>query len=240
MTKLYAAAACWLLASGSALAGDLPTRKAAPAPQPLPTPYNWTGVYGGLNVAWAGSTETFNTYRSTTGLLVASGNDNTSGFRGGGQIGYRYQLPSNFVLGASASLDYGQTLSVTYNDPTGSSTLRSSSNLSGDLVAHLGYAFGDVLPYVLGGYTWANSDLSRNQLTGNGAPPSFTEQTNATRSGWTVGGGVGYHIFGNWDVFAQYKYSQFQSVNISFPLAKVHTDSKVWSDAALLGLNYKF
>src|SRR5262245_13465023 len=84
---------------GAASAADMAV-KARPAPPPLPPPCVWCGFYIGLN---AGGTWDRNdaTYTQLPGGLVnptASVRLDTSGFIGGGQVGYNWQW-SNFVLG---------------------------------------------------------------------------------------------------------------------------------------------
>src|SRR5215471_10604661 len=85
-------AAALLLLSSSAFAADLPIRK---APPPLPIPvYNWTGFYigGNLGGAWEDTT-------LTDSHFGVSFSNNRSGFIGGGQIGYNWQVSPQFVLG---------------------------------------------------------------------------------------------------------------------------------------------
>jgi len=76
---------CVALASGSALAADLPSRKAAPASEPPAPIFSWTGLYVGANVGggWGAS------YRGGSQGYVL----------GGGQIGYNLQLSPLFVAG---------------------------------------------------------------------------------------------------------------------------------------------
>jgi outer membrane immunogenic protein len=88
-----------LTATNAASAADISAR---PAPLPLAfvaPPFSWTGFYVGANLGggWAGSTLS----DSFTG---ASLGNSTSGFVGGGQLGYNYQI-GNFVLGPEWTFD---------------------------------------------------------------------------------------------------------------------------------------
>ena len=110
------------LASGIALAADLPSRKAPPpmAPAPIMT---WTGFYAGLNVGygWAADPAT----RLTGGTafvdpalagaflnlpaaaaLGASGVAPASkgGFLGGAQVGFNYQMSPSLLVGLEADI----------------------------------------------------------------------------------------------------------------------------------------
>jgi outer membrane immunogenic protein len=110
-----------ILSAGSALAADLPSRK-APPPVYIPPPL-WTGFYLGLNAGYswdANPNITTGGYgvagefdrnfpgfdHVTPDALSASGiaNANSSGFIGGVQAGYNYQWGSNFVVGLEADL----------------------------------------------------------------------------------------------------------------------------------------
>ncbi|MBM3642676.1 MAG: porin family protein, partial [Alphaproteobacteria bacterium] len=120
MNKTLSVAALALAMTGSALAADLPRYKAPPPPPPPPP--MWTGFYVGLNAGgtWGNS----NNVRTWSAPIVnfpgsadaaryaafsafgASGitQGNTSGFIGGGQIGYNWQFYNSFVGGVEADI----------------------------------------------------------------------------------------------------------------------------------------
>ena len=119
MKTLLAATASLALLAGSALAADLPSRKAPVAPPPPPP--MWTGFYAGLNAGGtfgnnsAPNTTTWNVYRYpssadyvSAALLSGSAfNNGSGGFIGGGQIGYNWQIPygsAGFVSGIEADI----------------------------------------------------------------------------------------------------------------------------------------
>src|SRR5690242_2411029 len=87
-----------------AWAADLPY-KARPAPPP---PFSWTGFYVGANIGGAWS-------NGAIADVVTGANLNTdsSGFIGGGQVGFNYQF-NTFVLGLEWDID-GTTISKTSN-----------------------------------------------------------------------------------------------------------------------------
>jgi outer membrane immunogenic protein len=128
-----------LFLTASAQAADLPTLKGPPPAAPVPPPLLWTGFYAGLNAGYGGSATTnanasgaplvdgiafmANTLDpprqlAGTGLLpgaTALANSGVasvgqSGFVGGGQIGYNYQLGSSVVVGLEADFQ-GSTMS---------------------------------------------------------------------------------------------------------------------------------
>jgi outer membrane immunogenic protein len=82
-----------LAAASAASAADISAQR---APMPMAfvaPPFSWTGFYVGANVGggWASSTLS----DSFTGVSLGN---STSGFVGGGQLGYNYQI-GNFVVG---------------------------------------------------------------------------------------------------------------------------------------------
>ena len=121
MNKLLLSAASFALLTGSALAADLPSRKAAPILPPPPPAPMWSGFYAGLNAGgtWTNS----NTINSATALTyggagsadfytaaLLSGpraSSTNGGFIGGGQIGYNWQAPymgGAIVVGIEADI----------------------------------------------------------------------------------------------------------------------------------------
>nr|WP_245299948.1 outer membrane beta-barrel protein [Methylocystis bryophila] len=110
-----AATAALLVMNGSALAADLPSRKAAPLLPPPPPPAQWSGFYGGLNAGYvfdassqvtqtAGLLQPISGDLSLASGLPASFSADNSGFIGGGQIGYNYQFLGNYVVGLEADI----------------------------------------------------------------------------------------------------------------------------------------
>jgi outer membrane immunogenic protein len=112
MTKLPVAAGLALaLAAGSAFAADLPHYKAPPAP--LPPPFTWTGLYGGINIGGAfGNADSqygYENLHSALGTPFFSGvawrrQTNLTGVTGGGQVGYNYQFNPWLVVGLEADI----------------------------------------------------------------------------------------------------------------------------------------
>ena len=116
MKKIPLSAAALAVLTGSAIAADLPSRKAsviAPSPAPM-----WTGFHVGLNAGgiWNNNNAIqVSTWPLENGMApsfwaplngsVSSGSN--GGFIGGGQIGYDWQVPYNgmgFVTGVEADI----------------------------------------------------------------------------------------------------------------------------------------
>ena len=117
MKKILLSAISLAALTTSALAADLPSRKAAPVIAPPPPPM-WTGFHVGVNAGgiwnnnnsiqvntWPLDNEIAPIFWAPLSRSVSTGN--SGGFIGGGQIGYDWQVPYNglgFVTGIEADI----------------------------------------------------------------------------------------------------------------------------------------
>jgi outer membrane immunogenic protein len=211
-----------LLASGTAYAADLPTRKAPPPMMAVEPIYNWTGFYVGLNAGaiWgSGST-------SVTGspALLSLGpafvpssfaSSSSGAFVGGGQAGYNYQVGSG-VFGVEADIDgtslskSGSFTSVARVGGAGGPTLtmNASGKLDylGTIRARAGFTPWDrFLVYATGGFAYGGAHTSAS-VVANGTGAVWTGSNNPVRTGWTIGGGVEYAITQNIALRGEYLY----------------------------------
>src|SRR6516164_6249099 len=99
------AIAVLLAVAPAAFAADMRVRPAPPPPvvpiAPAPIPYfDWSGFYigGNLGGAWESST-------ITDAALMTSFSTSRSGFIGGGQIGYNWQITPLFLVGVEWMFD---------------------------------------------------------------------------------------------------------------------------------------
>ena len=95
-----------------AMAADVAPLSKIPPPPVL----SWTGFYIGANVGWAGAADTITntgTYTGaggfgtllTVGAIPGALTSNNTGFIGGGQIGYNWQVWPDWVLGIEADFE---------------------------------------------------------------------------------------------------------------------------------------
>lgn len=234
------AAALAMLTASSASAADLPAATAYKAPIAARTPLvDWTGFYigGHINESWARNSGT--TYDTTTGGALSTGSDSQSKFHGGGQIGYDYMLPSRFVVGVLADVNSGSSSSSTFSNHTDSS----KTNVSGTVRARLGYAFSSFLLYGTGGWAWSTGSATRTQtaapLTGT-TVIGTTETTDVNRNGWTLGAGLAWAAAAHWNVYGEYRYTDYGSSTVTFPVAQRSTTNSTTANLLELGVNYKF
>jgi outer membrane immunogenic protein len=251
---------------GTAGASDLlPSRKSS---QPLPPPsaYNWTGFYAGLNAGYgwgsgsaklqtSGTATTLFTDVISSGSIPASMSFNRSGFTGGGQIGYNYQI-SSIVLGVEADFD-GAHVRGSSSVPTdvaalGPAVISAGSTLNWLATARARLGFTPVdrwLVYATGGLAYGADQhryLASQPLFDN----SFASSRMAVSAGWTLGAGLEWAFADNWSVKVEYLHCNLgSSVDATTPSAKIapffvggklsnkYTDT---GDIARFGVNYKF
>ncbi len=227
-----------------AVAADLLYPEPPPPVVVAQPPYNWTGFYVGGHVGWAWSSDSFVTTNAVTGATVGSGTSTGTTFHGGGQIGYDLMFPSNFLIGASTAVSWGSASSTTTSSAAGANVVSNSNTggVGGDVNARVGYAFGDLLPYATGGWTWSTATTTRTQLVGTTgfATPGTSESANIFRNGWDVGGGLEYRVWSSWTVYGEYRYASFGSTNVVYPIAGRSTSSSLTANSLTLGVNYKF
>ena len=218
MKKLLLAGAS-LLAMGavSASAADLPARMPAKAPAYVaPMAYSWTGFYLGLNGGYGFGRGEF------TGGLPSGGFDAGGGLFGA-TVGYNWQT-GPLVFGLEGDIDWsGMRGSATCGGIT-------SCDVRNDYLAtirgRLGYAMDRWMPYITGGAAIGNVKTS---IAGLG-------DTNNTKAGWTVGGGIEASIAGPWTAKVEYLHVDLGSADT----AVAGTSAKFTSDIIRGGINYKF
>jgi outer membrane immunogenic protein len=199
---------------GSANAADMARRHAMPTKAPLyAAPYNWTGLYVGINGGGGFGTSDVAT--------VPSGSFNTSGGLVGGTIGYNWQMGQT-VFGLEGDIDW--------------TNLRGSGACAGTICetrnswlstarGRIGYAFDRFLPFVTGGAAFGDI---QNNITGVG---TATE----TKAGWTLGGGVEAAIAGPWTAKIEYLYA-----DLGRGASVLGSDASFKTNIVRGGLNYRF
>jgi outer membrane immunogenic protein len=278
--------------AGSALFTGIATAGAADMavkalPMALPPAFSWTGFYIGAN---AGGAWTPNSGGSDFGPLfppfivlppavaiptvipgqldVLAGSGRRSGFIGGGQIGYNWQV-NQFVLGveadavgtglngstASASRTIGapifavpvtQTVTVDFGHIEWMASFRGRA----------GFAVDRALFYVSGGAAVAEFGGSTTTLVngpGINIPAGSFSASNGgstTRWGWTVGGGIEWAFSQNWSVAGEYRHTDFGNRDTTFDIpsgllaapvfATGTSSSRLTVDQATARLNYRF
>lgn len=212
-----------LLASTTAFAADLPSRKQPPvAPVAYAPVFAWTGAYVGLNAGYG------------FGKITKSGSyfDDPKGFVGGGQAGYNYQLQNGLVLGIETDIQWADLRSKVNATGLARGLTSGSKNgveWFGTLRPRVGFAVDRALFYGTAGLAYGSQKLN---VPGFGSGSS-------TNVGWTAGAGVEYAFTNNITGKVEALYVNLNDHNY---VATTRVSTKSGSEFGVVraGLNYKF
>ena len=190
----------------------------------------WTGFYVGVNAGFGGDKFTYPVNGTLTDLspdedtdpvtsFSGSASQNSSGFLGGGQVGYNYQFSNGFVLGAEADIDASSIegkvalLGASTGGITGTAAAQLSSKLDylGTVRMRAGWpvADGRFVPFISGGlaYGQVSSSASIGVTPGSGSGgTALSISQHSMRTGWTLGAGADYAITDKLSFRAEYLY----------------------------------
>jgi outer membrane immunogenic protein len=207
--------------ASSAMAADLPTRKAPYAPAPMYTQpaFTWTGFYVGINGGYG------------FGGIGNTNFGNPSGGLVGGTVGYNYQM-GQFVVGGEADLDWADLGAKNTFNNFGYNNFHVNWMTTERL--RLGYAVDRALFFVTGGYAGVSTHAS---ITDNVNAFSGTQDT--WRSGGVVGGGIEYAFTNNITAKAEFLWAPLQDTTYWAGTPDAETNHLSVS-LARVGVNFKF
>lgn len=227
-----------LLMLTSATAADMAPRVFTKAPVMAPvSAYDWSGFYVGGHLGMAGSKSCFSQQLPVPFApnVADTGCQDVHGILGGGQIGYNIQY-SNFVFGVEFS---GSGLDVAGRHVPPANSVNSNLTVTADtdallmLTGRLGMTWNNILAYVKGGGAWTRNSYSFIEAN---QPTLFAS---ASRSGWTIGGGVEYGFHPNWSFGIEYNHVDFGNSDLTLrPGWVIAADQKI--DIVTARLNYRF
>jgi len=211
--------------AGAANAADLPRRhqpmpaKAAPMYEP---PYNWTGLYVGINGGggWG---------RSNWSNALGNADADLSGGLVGGTIGYNYQM-GQVVVGLEGDIDWSDIRGTTSSGLCAGISCETRNSWLSTARGRIGYAFDRVMPYITGGAAFG--DIK--------ATPAGLGSTTTTRTGWTLGGGAEFAISGPWTAKIEYLHVDLGDGSCDATNCGIPTSVDFKSDIVRAGLNYRF
>ncbi len=197
-----------LAASGAASAGDLAFPRPC-GPNPCGPAYSavppWTGAYIGMNLGYQ------------SGTLSNSG-ARPSGFAGGFQGGYNWQVWPQLVLGLEADLQLSNS-SDTFAD------YKFSNPWFGTVRGRGGIALDNILFYGTLGLAYGRGHVD----IGSVGESNF-------HVGWTAGAGLEVGLSPHWSVKAEYLFIDLASESYGLTL----TNNGLTSNLVRFGVNYKF
>jgi outer membrane immunogenic protein len=254
----------------AASAADMPT-KAPMAPMVAPAPvYNWSGFYVGGNAGWVGSANRSVGLAGTDtdgggfGAELADGSTPSSfgtrfsGFLGGAQVGYNWQM-GTWLAGLEADIAWASaktsTSQVNLPQPpfpgrqTITTTVSNKLDYLGTFRGRLGVLVSNpFLLYVTGGLAYGETEVGFSSVCPGCVPARNLATTNSpTRAGWTLGAGGEWMFAQRWSAKAEYLYYDL-GTNSTAPLVYVYagnTSSVVASaretgHVVRGGINYHF
>ena len=236
--------------SFGALAADLPSRHAPPVfvpPPPIPV-FTWTGLYVGGQVGYEFGRSNAFASNPVLGGLAANGSS-PSGVIGGAHIGYNFStqslpflggtglgpLGSGGVIGIEGDVD-GSDYRTTYG--LGGISDSARQDIQGSIRGRLGFTVDRALFYATGGAAFGGlRNVYVNPLTG------ANDSLSHTKVGYTVGGGVEYAITNNWSLRAEYRYTDFGTINDNLAnttAGGVNVRHRETDNRVQAGFSYKF
>jgi outer membrane immunogenic protein len=270
--RLAVALSVLSVSSAAAIAADLslpprPYAPYAPAYYHSAVVYEWTGFYVGLSagggfglggihnnvtsalcsVAFIGLGCDLDQASSAAVAAVPGGFDtHPSGFIGGGQIGYNYQM-GWFVWGVEADFsgaDIGGSASKTVRATgldliapavivnTATGTANQKLDWLGTLRGRVGFVpFTPLLVYATGGLAYGHVSIDTTlseTATVTGVPgvcpcsATSTASTSSTQFGWTAGGGVEWMFAPHWSLKAEFLYYNLGTVSTNMTLVQLN------------------
>jgi outer membrane immunogenic protein len=225
-------------------------------------PYNWGGFYGGFHVGDAWTSTDFAETLAGVGV-VESGTTKSTGFIGGGQVGFNLLPAPNFLLGieadiSGASLDGAVGTTPTIAGATSIATWTETVDTFGTVRGRLGLVANNWLLYGTGGFAWAEDSFSRLQSVNNVISPAdgifptegLLTSLSPTRTGWTAGGGIEWGFARNWTAKIEYLRLDLGGENFAFtaPFASgaagasafTINEGRLTIDTVRFGVNYLF
>jgi outer membrane immunogenic protein len=198
-----------LIAVSGASAADIP-QPTYRAPALVAPTLSWTGFYIGGNAGYAWSDQTLTVSGAASSGSIKS---TLNGFIGGGQIGYNWQAPNNFVFGVEADIQGSSakdtsTGTLTILGVAVSTTSTSKLDYLGTVRGRMGYSYyGSWMLYFTGGWAYGGANST---VTGTGGGVSVIATGSRSRTdGWTLGGGVEWMLSPNWIAGVEYLYVNF-------------------------------
>ena len=216
------------------------------AAAPAPPPCNWTGLYIGIHGGFGGGDFTWKDTdfgELNPEILMHQGQ---SGFLGGGQLGYNFQLGSFFVFGAEGEFEYsdigGQQ---TKSDGDETDHYDVQNNWTGTVALRAGFTSlnNHLLTYVKGGVAFSHWEYDWKHDEGSNVD---TFNTDETRTAPLLAFGWEYAFTCHWTAKLEYRHLFLETRAVSDiriddgNREPESYDFELHHDSVQLGVNYKF
>lgn len=222
---------------------------------PVPQFYDWSGIYVGGHIGYAGGESNWTARPNQQGLPASSGSTDLflapdhfsegGSFFEGFQIGYNWMFRNRLVLGVEADVTFPawpnlDNISVggarDFNSAViGPANISETMLTSGTVRGRIGYAPGNWLLYATGGFAWTYNHQTLTQVSTDNS-----ETTGVWRLGWAAGVGIELPIAPHWTARAEYLYTGYPSKTVANPSLGQNISSDFSLQQLRLGLNYSF
>lgn len=194
-----------------------------------PDVFTWTGFYVGANVGY-GWGEADHLAGDTSGSGI---NDfDIDGAFAGGQIGYNWQF-DRIVIGAEADIQWSGIEGDC--DPGECGVPQSTSHeidWFGTVRGRLGYAMGEWMPYITGGYAFGEAGRETSSLGGDSADNNI--------DGWVAGAGVEWAFAPDWSAKLEYQYLDFGDEEYAYGIGGFDPIVDLQIHTVRVGVNWHF
>ena len=261
MKRVALLASAATLIGSTAFAADLPSRKVAPV-APVAPVFTWTGFYAGINAGGGWGNEKIKSIwydpsgnrspEELASFINPPYANNRSGFIGGIQLGYNYQI-NQFVVGIEADF-MGSTIGGSSQSPVlvifgtidNVSRTKVQQDWLGTVRVRGGYSIDRLLIFLTGGLAYGNAQVSTTSTdTVDGVVESVWQGgKQSTKFGFTVRAGLEYALTNNWLIRAEYLYYNLGSASAiaTIPVDPLYTqvNTKIDGNIIRAAISYKF
>jgi len=196
------------------------------AGSPAPGSYNWTGLYIGGHFGYGSGSfgPGNNSFPGEAGFLRPS----VTGFIGGYQLGYNWQLNNRTVVGLEADVSFPSPVDSL---ETSFPPVRTHYNYIATVRPRVGYQIGTFLPYVTGGFAWGSTRVETLDTAG-----ATIAEASAIHTGWTIGAGLEWPVVDNWSAKFEYDYVSLGARTYTTP---VNLNVDPTTHLFKVGMNYR-
>jgi outer membrane immunogenic protein len=213
MKSRFAVIAMAFAAVGTiALGADQASADGYSSPRSYVAPYNWSGIYGGVNVGWMSNEVDWAFNPAVPGGANPSFSASNDSAIYGGHAGAQYQFGSLVVGGEIAIINRFDRDWFGGNNYGINPAFNAQSKLDNTwtIGPRLGWAHGRWLFYTTGGY--AQTEIETQAIvraTGLSAGAPFAGSSR--HDGWYIGGGIEHAFHGNLIVGLEYQHLEFDT-----------------------------
>jgi outer membrane immunogenic protein len=231
MKKIIAAAVLALASIAPAIAADVAEDVVIVDPA-----YDWSGVYIGVQAGYGWGSNDY----SALGSAVDFDSD---GFVGGLTAGANWQSGA-FVYGVEADISYSDVDGSFVGPNTGfipcaDAGCTAEMEWFGTGRARLGYAVGNLLPFVTGGFAVGGLEGTADTQACD-LPAGSVCSYDDTEFGWTAGAGIEWGLTQKVSVKAEYLHIEFGTPEFNNAATGNARVDDITVDTVRIGLNYRF